>query len=400
MLKVEEEPTSAPPSFALFELGFRPFFSAAGLFAIIAVLLWMLMYIFSVQLPLSGVAQNFWHAHEMIYGYAMAVIAGFLMTAVGNWTGINSFRGFKLAAVLTLWFVARSAWFLPYQFSLPLAAVADLLFILALIVAVSLPVLKARQWSQMGIISKLWLMFIANSLFYAGAFGYLEQGIKWGIYTGLYLILALIFVMARRVIPFFIERGVDEDFVAKNYRWVDISSLVLFLVWVVLDVFMQQPAVLAWLSLCLFALHLWRLLGWHTAGIWSKPLVWSLFVGYGFIPLGFLLKALSIWQGVPASYALHIFAIGVVGLITISMMSRVILGHTGRNVSEPPRILKLVFLLLIVTVLFRVMLPLIDASHYLLWIGLSQFFWISAFIIFSVTYIPQLIRPRIDGKPG
>lgn len=400
MLNIDDKTTPTPPSFALFELGFRPFFSAAGVFAVITILLWMLMYVFSLQLPLSGLTQYFWHAHEMIYGYAMAVVAGFLMTAVGNWTGISSFRGSKLIVVFALWLLARLAWFVPLGFSLQLSAIADLLFMLGLIIAVSLPVIQARQWSQVGVISKLWLILVANGLFYAGALGYLAQGIQWGIYTGLYLILALLFVMARRVMPFFIERGVDEDFSPRNRRWIDITSMVLFLIWAVLDVFTQQVMPLAWISLSLFVLHLWRLFDWHTPGIWNKPLLWSLYLGYGFISFGFLLKALSIWQGISPFYALHVFAIGGIGLISIGMMSRVILGHTGRNVFEPPRMLTPVFSLVILAALVRVVFPLVDATHYTLWVALSQLLWMAAFAVFSVVYIPQLIRPRVDGRPG
>ena len=139
-----------PPAFALFELGFRPFFGAAGLFAVIAMLLWMFMYVFSQQLPLSGIQQVTWHAHEMIYGYAMAVVAGFLLTAVGNWTGVPGIRGTALAALFALWFVARVAWFFPGNISVALAATADCLFMLGLIAGATLPVIRVRQWKQLG----------------------------------------------------------------------------------------------------------------------------------------------------------------------------------------------------------------------------------------------------------
>ena len=389
-----------PPAFALFELGFRPFFSAAGLFAVITMLLWMLMYVFSGQLPLSGIYQASWHAHEMIYGYAMAAVAGFLLTAVSNWTGIPGTRGSTLASLFVLWLVARVAWFIPGVFSVPLAAAADGLFMLGLIVSVSLPVIRVRQWTQLGIISKLWLILAANGLFYAGVLGYSEQGERWGLYAGLYMILALIFVMARRVLPFFIERGVDEACSSNNRLWIDIASLVLFLAWAALDVFTQQAAVIAWISLGLFAVHAWRLFDWHTPGIWRKPLLWSLYLGYASLTLGFLLKALSVWQGLPSSLVLHTFAVGGIGLMTIGMMSRVALGHTGRDVFNPPGILAAMFMLVIIAAITRVVLPLLDPAHYTIWIATSQVFWILGFALFTAVYIPQLVRPRVDGRPG
>ena len=135
--------------FALFELGFRPFFLAAGIFAVVSMLLWMLMYQFSVSLPVGGsLSPVTWHAHEMIYGYAMAVIAGFLLTAVSNWTGIRTWHGAPLVTLLACWVVARLAWILPLANSLPLAATADLLFMGGLMVGVSLPVIRVRQWKQ------------------------------------------------------------------------------------------------------------------------------------------------------------------------------------------------------------------------------------------------------------
>ncbi len=389
-----------PPAFALFELGFRPFFSAAGLFAVIAMLLWMLMYVFSRQVSLAGLHQASWHAHEMIYGYAMAVVAGFLLTAVRNWTGIATLHGAALASLFVLWLAARVAWFLPGELSIPVAAVAEGLFMLGLITGVSLPVIRARQWKQLGIISKLWLILAANGLFYAGLLGYLGQGERWGLYAGLYMILALIFVMARRVLPFFIERGVDETYSSNNRMWIDIASLVLFLIWAVMDVFTRQTSVIAWVSVALFALHAWRLLDWHTPGIWKRPLLWSLYLGYGFLTFAFLLKALSIWQGLSSSLALHTFAVGGIGLMTIGMMSRVALGHTGRDVFNPPGILAAIFMLVILAAIVRVALPLADPARYTIWIAMSQVFWMLGFALFSAVYIPQLVRPRIDGRPG
>jgi uncharacterized protein involved in response to NO len=398
-MQIEEMPAS--PRFALFELGFRPFFSTAGIFAVVSMALWMLMYQFSVSLPVAGsLSPVTWHAHEMIYGYAMAVIAGFLLTAVSNWTGIHTWRGAPLVALLACWLVARVAWLLPLDYSQPLAAAADLLFMCGLMVGISLPVIHVRQWKQLGILSKLGLMTLANGLFYAGALGFLEPGIRWGLYAGLYLVLALIFVMARRVLPFFIARGVGEDFIPRNQSWLDIASLVLFLVWAVLDVFAQQPMLVAWLSLGLVVVHAVRLFDWHTPGIWTRPLLWSLYLAYVFLTFGFLLKALSIWLGLSPYLPLHAFAVGGIGLMTLGMISRVSLGHTGRDVFEPPRIVAPLFSAVALAMLARVVLPLVDNGHYTLWIGISQIAWMAGFAMFSIVFIPQLMRPRIDGRPG
>lgn len=400
MLQLEEK--STPAGFALFALGFRPFFSAAGLFAVVSVLLWMAMYVFAVPLAPAGLPPVYWHGHEMIYGYVMAVVAGFLLTAVGNWTGITSFRGTALVALGLLWLAARVAFFLPFEAALTMAAAADLLFALGLIAGVSLPVIRVRQWKQLGIISLLCLMLAGNAMFYAGALGYLDSGLlRSGLYTGLYFILALIFMMARRVIPFFIERGVEEKFTAGSApRWVDIGGLVLFLVWLVADVFARQPVLVAGLSMVLFAIHLWRLRDWYTPGIWKVPLLWSLYLGYVFLVLGLLLKALTVWQAWLSTLALHAFAFGGIGMITLGMMARVALGHTGRNVFDPPKVLAPMFVLLALGACIRVFAPIVDGSHYTLWIAVSQLLWILGFGIFSAVYIPILLRPRVDGRAG
>jgi uncharacterized protein involved in response to NO len=386
--------------FALFELGFRPFFSAAGMFSILSMLVWMLIYVFSFSLPLAGTTPITWHAHEMVYGYSMAVIAGFLLTAVSNWTGLRTWRGIPLFGLLACWLVARVAWLLPYSYSMVLAAITDLLFMIGLLVGIALPLIRVRQWKQLGILSKLGLMILANGMFYTGALGYLQEGTRWGLYAGLYLVLALIFVMVRRVLPFFIERGVGENFTPRNRSWLDISSLILFLAWVVFDVFLLQPMLVSWLSLALVILHSVRLYDWHTPGIWKRPLLWSLYLAYVFLTLSFLLKSLSFWIGLSPNVSLHGFAIGGIGMITAGMMSRVTLGHTGRNVFKPPPIVGFMFATVAIAMIFRVVLPLIDNNHYTLWIVISQLAWITGFSIFSIVFIPQLVRSRIDGRPG
>lgn len=398
MLQIEE-PTQ-PKAFALFELGFRPFFSAAGLFAAISVLLWMAVYLFAAPWALAKPTPAAWHGHEMVFGYAMAVVAGFLLTAVGNWTGIAGLRGAALAGLVGLWLTARMAWFVPMDSAPTIAAAADLLFALGLIAGVSLPVVRVRQWQQLGIVLMLCLLLAANAAFYAGALGHLDRGIPWGLYAGLYLVLALVFTMARRVVPFFIERGVDEDFSPRNRRWLDLSGTVFFFGWALLDVFTSQTRLVAWLSLVLFLIHTQRLRDWHTPGIWRKPLLWSLYVGYGFLVLGFLMKALSVWWGISPFLALHAFAYGGIGLTTLGMMSRVALGHTGRSVFDPPRLLAPAFTLIVVGALIRVVVPIFDAFDYRLWIAASQVLWVVGFGAFAAAYIPILIRPRVDGRRG
>lgn len=397
MLKIETiEP---PPRFALFQLGFRPFFAAAGLYAAAAMTLWLLDYGLHWSLHPAAMPSTYWHGHEMLYGYGMAVVAGFLLTAVGNWTGIATLKNVPLGLALGCWLLARVTFHLPGT-GLWVAAIADLAFLGIVLIGVSRPVWQVRQWKQIGILSKFFLLMVCSLLFYAGALGYLDDGMSWGLYGGIYLLLSLVLVMARRVLPFFIERGVDEDFSAKSRAWIDTGSLVLVLVWAVLEVFSAQLELIAWLSLALFILHAIRLYDWHTPGIWRKPLLWALYLGYASLVLGFGLRALSIWGPVSPFVALHAFVYGGVGLMTLGMMARVTLGHTGRNVFDPPRALGGLFGLLGLGAVLRVLLPIADPANYATWIFLSQLVWILAFIWFSALFVPFLARPRVDGRPG
>ena len=388
-----------PHPFALFNLGFRPFFLFAGLFSMVAILLWGGIFIYGWPAPRLEYSLSQWHAHEMIYGYAMAVVAGFLLTAVRNWTNLPTVTGWPLGGLAALWLAARVAGFVMPQ-QVWLMAGLDGAFNLLLCVALAQPIIRAKQKQQIGILAKMVLLTLGNALFYLGALGYLEQGIAWGLYTGLYLIISLIFVMARRVMPFFIERGVGYPVTLKNWVWVDRASLVLLLLFLIAEVFLRWEDIAALLAALLVVVHGVRLYGWHTPGIWRKPLLWVLFVGYAGAVFGFLLKALTPVLGLAPTLAVHAFAVGGIGIMTVGMMARIALGHTGRSIQEPIEGLRFVFILLAAAFIARVLLPPALPAHYLLWLGLAQVFWISAYALFLLIYLPILIRPRVDGMPG
>lgn len=387
--------------FALFELGFRTFFLLASLFAIIATSLWMAGYTFGWRLPISGnVTPIAWHAHEMVFGYGIAIIAGFLLTAVKNWTGVQTIKGLPLFLLATSWLLAR---ILPLLYSPILfewGIIFDLLFQVGLILAVLHPIVKVKQWRQLMIIALLTLLLAANIMYYLGIFLIVNQGISWGLFSGVYLIMAVIFILARRVMPFFIERGVGYQVQLKNTAFVDSTSLLFLAALWISDVFLKQALLTALLSVVLASLHGVRLWGWYTNGIWKKPLLWVLFVGYSFFVLGFILKAFNFYNLYPTSIPLHAFTYGGIGMMTIGMMSRISLGHTGRNINEPPSVLKWVFLSLFVGAFVRVILPIFAPSAYVHIIGLAQGLWIIAFTVFLLNYFMIFVSARIDGQAG
>ena len=393
MINIENRKVAG--KFAFLDLGFRPFFLGAAGFAVLSILVWMGVFVFGWKIRFNGLSPVTWHAHEMIYGYGLAVVAGFLLTAVRNWTDIPTLNGVPLLLLFLLWTAGRIVPFLGGVAPIGLAAVSDSLFIVFLLLSTARPVLKTRQREHWGILLILALMLAGNLTFYLGALRVLPDGVSWGLYSGLYLILALIFTMARRVIPTFIERGVGYPVQLKNWKWLDVSSLLLFLVFWIADLLMPNQAPVALLAGILFVLHGARLAAWHTHGLWKKPLLWVLYLAYGSLVAGFALKAAVFVFHVSPYLALHAFTVGGIGLMTIGMMARVSLGHTGRNVLDPPAGLSRMFAVLAVAAIVRVLFPLIDPFHYGVWIGLSQALWIISFAMFLFVYAPMLIQLEV-----
>ena len=367
MLNIEgtvQEP-NANPIPPVLRLGFRPFFLVAGLFAIISMMIWMASFVFSVEFTFSVLSPNIWHAHEMIFGYAMAVVAGFLLTAIKNWTGVDVLQGKPLALLLSLWLVARILPLSGSMFSIELIALVDVLFLFMLAAVCLRPVLKVKQYNQMAIISLLFVLMLCNVVFYLGVMGIVENGVQWGLYSALYMIITLVLLMMRRVMPMFIENGVDGDVAIKNRSWVDASSIVLLLCLWVSDVFTDYHQIASVLAAALTLLHAIRLSGWYTNKIWSKPLVWVLILAYGSFILGFALKASQFVFALSPSLSVHAFTVGGIGLVTLGMMSRVSLGHTGRNVFDPPPIVLWSLSILFLGFIVRVIFPLFDMDLYL-----------------------------------
>jgi len=384
---------------ALFNLGFRPFFLGASIFAVVSIASWMLVYFSYFTISVTNITASQWHAHEMLYGYGMAVVAGFLLTAVRNWTGIPTFFGKPLMLLFMFWCAARVL-FLFGSALLSWVAMADLLFGLMLIIAIAMPIIKARQWKQLAVVSKVILLWVGNIVFYLGCFGVLSSGMLYAINGAVLLFISLILMIGRRVIPFFIERGTETRVQLKQYKWLDISILVVFIALFLNIIFIRIPFLTTLFAWALFALNGYRLFNWHTAGIWRVPLLWSLYLSAWLINLGFLFYGLQVRYNSSSILTLHIFTIGGIGLMTLSMMSRVALGHTGRDIRKPSRWISLTFAGIIASVLFRAIVPMFITQLYTSWVLIAAIFWILSFSIFVVIYMPILLKPRADGAFG
>lgn len=398
MLNLDEP--QAAQKIALFNSGFRVFFLAAGWFAVISMLLWILMYSFNLELGLTKWQPLGWHAHEMIYGYAMAAVSGFLLTATTNWTSRKTLTGFSLMLISLFWLLARISPFIAIHQNLALMFLFDTLFFIMLITGISRPIILSRQWHQLAVVYPIVLLMLSNIVFYLGQLHFIVDGVRIGLYAGVYLILLLIFVMGRRVIPFFIEKGVETDFKPVNYQWLDKMMIPVFSIYALCEVFLVDQFFITILAFVLFVLNMVRLSGWYTKAIWREPLLWVLVLAYFSLSISFGLQVLGYFIDISNSLVLHLLVLGGIVMITVGMMARVSLGHTGRNVFEPPVAIRWIFIFLTAALIFRVVLPLFSMTYYSQWVLFSQLLWIMAFAVFVIIYSGMFLKPRVDGRPG
>ncbi|ENY70575.1 Heme/copper membrane protein [Aeromonas diversa CDC 2478-85] len=391
-----ERETAIPP---LLRLGFRPFFLLGAGFSVLAMLLWWLQLTGHLALPaLSN--PLWWHAHEMLFGFGSAIVAGFLLTAVQNWTGFPGVRGAPLGAIVTLWLVPRLLLPLLGNDNWLLMA-CDLLWLPLAAFYLARPMVQVRQWRNLFFVPLLLVLTLLNaSSWWLGTDWLLTE--KLLIATVL-LFTTLIAVMGGRVIPFFTSRATQTP-KAEPLPWLEriaLSTLWLLMAsWILLPMtWLQQPQWAVLYGLAALA-HLLRQSRWQWRATAAHPLLWSLHLAYLFIPLG--LAALGWWAlGGPLSLstASHFLSVGTMGGMILAMMARVSLGHTGRSLVVGKRMV-LAFVLLLVAALLRAALPLLLPAQILVaWHG-GAWGWILAYGLFVWCYLPILSTPRADGRPG
>ena len=391
-----EDLQQRPPltGWAPFALGFRPFFLSAGIYAVLMMALWLL--VLRGVITLGELSPPVWHGHEMLFGFAVAVIAGFLLTAAQNWTGIRTPSGRPLAALFLLWLAGRLSFLVP---GIPTELVAgiDLLFLPVLALTLALPILKARQLHNYPFPFMLLALAAANALVHAEALG-ISDTATLGLHLAVYVVVAMITVMGGRVIPSF----TDNKLHTRARRWKTVERLVpaITVVALIAALVAADSPITALLAAIAAALHAIRLAGWYTPKFWSVPLLWILHLGYAWIAFGFALLALSAAGLSPAAVsALHAFTAGGIGVLTLGMMARVSLGHTGRLL-EPAPVMTRAFVAINLAALIRVTLPLFFPGVYMQIMTAAGLAWAAAFGLFVVVYAPMLLRPRVDGKPG
>lgn len=373
--------------FPLWRMPFRPLFLAAAAWSCIGLGLWLAVLL---GVPLPGLRVGLgWHVHEMLFGFAGTVVVGFVATASQNWTGLRAPHGTPLIALSGLWLLARLGCALA---AVPpwLAAIPEAGFFLFAALLVGRRLLVVRQWRNLFVIPALVVLAAVSAMHWLIP----EWQRRIGLLT-LLLIVSLILVFGGRVVPFFTARRYQLQ-PRKKIPAVEIGTHTCALSLMVAVAFDWPRTVWGLLALLLGILQLLRCSRWHVSHIWREPLLWSLHLSYWMLVVGLLMASLA-WTGIaPAleSGALHAFAVGGIGGMILAMISRVILGHSGRQLRAPAA-MPLAFAALLVAVLARVFwAPATDA--YILAVAA----WILGYGLFLFSYTPMLTAPRVDGQPG
>ncbi len=382
-----------PTGFALWELGFRPFYLLASIFAASSIGLWAAQ--FAGLLPRAYLQGPIWHAHEMLFGFVLAVVVGFLFTAGRNWSNRPTPSGATLAALAALWVAGRVLVLTPLGW---VAAIVNTVFPLAAAIALAIPFVASRNRHNYFFVGLLLLMSVASLLVHLTQLGVLALPGWFGIQLALDAVLFIMAVMGGRVIPMFTNNGVPHAG-ATCAPLVEKAALGLLLALLVTDALRLDGAPLAIVAAAGAAAHLRRWSLWRPWKTARAPLVWVLHAAYFWIPVHLALRALAEFGWVAPSLATHALTVGAVGGLIIGMMTRTARGHTGRPL-RADRSDVACFSLVLLAALVRVGMPMLAASQTIHAVLASAALWSGGFALFAVCYWPVLTRARLDGKPG
>jgi len=392
-------PPAAPPGpparggFALWNLGFRPFYLLATIFGAVSVLLWVAQV--SGLLSSAYLQGAVWHGHEMLFGYTTAVIAGFLLTAVRAWTNQPTPSGAPLMALAALWVCGRLLVLTPFALA---STVVNAAFPVAIAVAIGIPILRSRNVRNYFFVGLLVLMGALVGAMHLPLSELFSFSPQLGLQLALDVVLFIMAVMGGRVIPMFTNNGVPGTNATRR-AWLEKVALGSVLLLFVADLLrLPQPVVAAVVLIAALAhglrLYLWK--PWRTL---ATPLVWVLHAAYGWIVVHLALRGLVALDLLAGSYAIHALTVGAVGGLTIGMMTRTAKGHTGRPLAADGYELAM-FVLIQVAAVVRVFAGIASPSLYLTGVQWSALLWAAAMGLYAVRYWPVLTRARLDGKPG
>jgi uncharacterized protein involved in response to NO len=392
--QVAPSASPAPQGLPFLRLAFRPFYLGAALFSVVFVPLWVAIFLGAISWQPTPPAL-LWHAHEMLFGFAIAVIVGFLMTAGKSWTGLQTPRGPLLGLLITLWLSARVAALLAPStvfalLDLALLPLVGLIFLRLL--------MRARNWRNVPLALILLLLALVNLTFHLSMNGLVDLTPMRSLYAGLAFIVIIECVMAGRVVPFFTASAI-AGIKIEPVVWLERSTLASTALGLALWVTGQNDTAAA-LGLALaFAFNLARQLRWHPLATRNRPILWILHLAYFWLTLGLGLLALAELGLAPVSAGVHALGVGATGGLIIGMMTRTARGHTGQvlTVGMPERV---AYVLVMIAAVLRVLLPLLLPSLSVFGLVAAATAWSTAFLLFLWQYTPWLMRSRADGKDG
>ena len=389
------------PAFALFAYGFRPFFLAVGVYAVLGLIAWLWIYTTGAQ-PLPSQPAQLWHGHEMLYGFVGAAIAGFLLTAVPSWTSARGFAGRPLILLAALWLTGRLAFAAAAVLPLTIVAVCELAFIPVLAGLLAPALLRARNRNSplLLVLVSIWLTDVVFM------YALMRDDVllaRTTLLVAIDIVLLLVTVIGGRIVPAFTAsalraRGLATDL--RTSRWIDGIVIAAMIAVVLVDIIDPWHQVAGAVAAVAAIAHAWRLIGWRSWRALDEPLVWSLHLAYAWLPAGLAMKALYLSGNAAwAAHWLHALTIGVAAAMILAVMTRASLGHTGRPLSAS-RLIGSAYILLSLAAVMRVLAPPLAPGAYQWSVVAAGTLWICAFAIFIVIYTPILLRPRIDGRQG
>ena len=390
--QANEEATYQGPAF--FSYGFRPLFLGAALFVGVAVPAWILLLTGAGDSAFYSAARQ-WHIHEMVFGFLPAVITGFLLTAIPNWTDRAPIRGRELMLLCALWLAGRLVMAIPFLTPL-LSACVDAAFLIAVAGLVWREIAAAKSWSHAPIGGLISLIAGANIFFHVRALSGAEMDLPARMALG--LVMVLLALIGGRIIPNFTRDFLDGQGMTEQpapFSSFDGLSVVLVGVGAVAWIVQPQAMVTGWILLGAGVVNFGRLLRWYGWVTWREPLVLTLHLGYGWLSLSLLLLGGAIlgW-GLESADAVHAFTTGSVGVMTLAVMTRASLGHTGRPKHAGP-LTVCIYILVNVGALLRVFGPSVDLSINFV-LGFAAVSWSGAYLLFALVYGPFLLRPSLD----
>lgn len=376
----------------LFSYGFRPFFLAAALWAIGAMALWIAALI--LRLDLAGdYGAAHWHAHEMLFGFSSAVLGGFLLTAIPNWTGRLPVSGRPLAALFGLWVIGRVALLSSGIIGLPVAAAVEALFLPVLLLICAREVIVGRKWKDLKVIGGLIILSAANIWFHLSVLGNLDVDAAARLAIGAYTML--IMIVGGRIVPSFTRNWLNKvgrtDFPVPYNRF-DTAAILIGVAALAAWTFAPVHIVTAAIAVIACAFHTVRLLRWHGSPTWPEKLLFVLHAAYAFVPLGFLAISAGAIELLADYPVMHVLTVGVIAFMMLAVMTRATRGHTGRPLVGSA-LTSASYVAIAGAALIRPLAEVLP-EHYHHLIALSGALWIAAFVLFTLEYGPMLVRER------